>query len=255
MSKKKKHAKGKRPVAKKSKMPKWLQNIVKKCSENRGLSAVIAALAVVLVVAIVVAVVIKVDKKYGKKGPGVQISEEFYHETPKGFEVENAVQFVDSDAKDYLCDGTGYSLTTQPVAHENGWMVFDSDGWARRYRDEEGELHDLPKDEWQEMIYQPAPLPLLGGVETSVVVYKDAEVDKVEAVYLYFIVSDASDLTCLFEVLKGQGYTEVSQAADTVVEITMNSDDITQLMETNGMENTMANYQRYLEQVMGVTKK
>lgn len=264
MSKKhkaKKSAKARRPVAskktpaKKNKFSLWLEKTWKKFAANRGLSVIITALAVVLVAAIVVAIVIKVDKNR-HKGPGVEISEDFYHETPEGLEENAVVELKNSNAKDYLCKEGGYSENAEPKPYEKGWYIFDRFGVARRYRDEKGEIHDLPLDEQVEhvdvLMGDGIPLQVFGNVKTHVLVYKNKEATEAEACYMYFVLDDETDMFCLLDALQACGFLEVQQVSDTVAEIVMDNEGIAVLLNDYSMENTLDNFLKYLREVYGV---
>ena len=253
---KKKHTKKRPAVAKKapekkSKMPKWLQNIWQKFAANRGLSAVIAALAVVLVAAIVVAIVVKVELKNRPKGPGVQITQDFYHETPEGLDVKNLVQLKSEDAKEYLCRAGAYSPTAEPKPYEKGWYIFDNNGIARKYRDDEGKIHDLPLSEQVEHVDVTMgagiPLQIFGDVKIQCLVYKNAEGTQPKAYYLYFTLSDKTDMECLLWALKSCGFAEIQQVSDTVAEIAMDEYDIADEMYALYEEYNLETLLKYLE--------
>ena len=250
-------------IAKKKARDKRVKKTEKKASawqkftKKQGLSAIVAALAVVLVAAIIVAITMNVEKKKEEenKGPGIKISENFTHTAPKGLDEKDIVEYINNDAKKYLADGTGYSLQTAPRAWDNGWLVYDSDGIARRYRDDAGVIHALPQKDWDENVLEAAPFPVLSGVKCHVLVYKDANGTKPEACYIYFVLDDKLDMACLYEVLESKGFDTVLQSSETVAEIRWNSDDMKNVLESNNMDYTLENFARYLEVVLGATKK
>ena len=248
----KKKARDKRTKKTEKKVSAW-----QKFTKKQGLSAIVAALAVVLVAVIIVAITMTVEKKKEEKekGPGVKISENFTHTSPKGLEEKNIIEYINNNAREYLAEGTGYSLQTAPRVWEDGWFVYDNDGIARRYRDDEGVIHALPENNWDESVLEAAPFPVLSGVKSHVLVYKTDDGTKPEACYVYFVLEDKLDMACLYEVLESKGFTTIEQSSETVAEVKWNSDDMKNFLESNNMDYTLANFERYLEVVLGATKK
>ncbi len=222
-------AEKKNPKEKAKKAPKKpfsFKALWKKISSKRGLTAIIAALAVALVVAIVVLVVMKANEKKPPEGPHIKISEDFYHEPPEGMDLEDAVSLINKEtAKEVIALEGGYTGNEPPVPYDKGWYVFDEDGVARRYRDDSGEVHDLPEADWYEDITRGDPLEMAGDVSIHFVVYQDGE--NVACCYQYYVLTDKADMEVLLSALNRMGYT-AEKSSDTVAMVELSAEKISE---------------------------
>ena len=257
---KKKHKKS--PVKKAaSKKPVEKKSFWKKLLENRGLTATVAALAVVLVVVLIVVLVQSGKKDSAPKGPSVQISADFQHEIPKEFDENDYITMKNettATVKDYLRVNGGYSADIPPKFYEKGWYIFDDDGIARKYRDLEGNIHNLPKEEQIEhtdVVLQGAPLLIVGDVKMHYLIYKDAQ-DLPAACYLYFTLSDKNDMEYLLNALVRCGMENPKQVSDTVAEVVWDATKIANLLQKDALEAStdVTAFMGYLGQTFGVTR-
>lgn len=246
----------------KANKPEGKKTFWKKLTQNRGLTAMIAALAVALVVGIVVLISMKTDGKVvAPRGPHIQISSDFYHVAPEGLDLNNAISVKnETTAKDYLRQHGGYSADMEPKPYDKGWYIFDDNGIARQYRDENGKIHDLPKEEQVEhidVVMNGAPLQIIGDVKMHFVVYKSGE--NVARCFQYFILTDKTDMEFLQAALNRCGISNVKQVSNLVVEVDL---DTKQIMDTMGHSNepglivdvnmSLTNYLKNLEEQYGV---
>lgn len=235
------------------------KNFWKILSENRGLTAVIAALAVALVVGIVVLVSMNTGKKKPPKAPSISVGEDFYHVAPEGQDIKNAITLKNAtNAKEIIRKEGAFSSGEDLLPYEKGWCIFDEDGWVRRYRDENGEIHDLPKEEWFEDIMNGGdPLQIIGGLEMHFVLYKNGE--NAERCYQYYVLTDKSDMEFLLSALNRCGYQNVKQESNLVASVELDQKQIIEEMqlyqaeeETVTPDISVEKYVMYLQERYGM---
>lgn len=253
--------------AKKAKKDFSFKAIRKWFSTRQGLTAIVAALAVMLVIAVVVLIVVSNDKKEEPKGPHIKISEDFDHEAPEGMNLDDAITLVNEDtAKDVVRREGVYSSDAEPVAYDKGWYVFDEDGYARKYRDMDGNVHALPENEWYTDPMRGDPLELLGSVSIQFVVYPDG--DNVACCYHYYVLTDPADMDIMLSAMNRMGFggDKVTKMSDTVIEVlldqeavqeefTVQVEDVTADPAADVAEVTVDEYLKYLEERYGAKQK